>query len=283
MSGDFNPYHQWCGLAEDATLPDHYALLGLKRFEADQMVIQRKYAELYSRVRKFQQGRRREDAMQLLDEISEAFATLADDEGKRQYDRFLRDKAAGRIDEEGNRVARRSMGKPADNSNLRELLRAMQEFDSLAAFTFYDILGVAPSETRPQSLFNFYSRRNKLLAQYYGDHLQRFKLVEAMQEALRWLSDTRRRQVYTELYQQFPRATGDELLRRAKKRLNLSEENASNAKPASSTPPRIQFEGDAAETSAAARKPALSAKEIFAIVVCAITAVTVLVVLWRTL
>jgi len=272
MSGAFNPYEQWCGLPPGTSRPDHYALLGLLPFESDPAVINRNFAELYSRIRAFQQGRRRQQAIQLLDEISEAFATLTDEEGKRQYDRKLQALQPTAADTGSQPPANKPKQlRTGDNSNLRDLLRALQDFDSLTAFTFYDILGVAPSETQPQSLFNFYAQRSKLLAHYYSDHQQRFRLIQEMQEALRWLSDTTRRQVYGQLHQQFPQAAGDELIRRAKSRLKIDDETPAS-QPGSSYAESTLAALQAATDKKNGRR--LNTAEILAIAFCAAAFIT---------
>ncbi len=272
MSNTFDPYQQWCGVPQQVTSPDHYLLLGLNRFEQDQTVIYEQFASLYGRIRSYQQGQRREQALQLLDEISAAYATLADQEAKQVYDQQLGGHDASTTEDPPTQKPAVKLRR-AETSNLGELLRTLERFDSLSAFTFYDILGVAPSETRPQSLFHFYAGRSKLLALHHSDHPQRFRLIEEMQEALRWLSDNTRRQVYCDLYQQFPNASGDELTRRANARL-FPRENPSTGQATPSVP-----------TLATPPKPPgpftnLTRAELLAIVLCTTTIIGVTVILY---
>ncbi len=40
MSADFDPYYTWLGIPPEQQPPDHYQLLGLRRFEDNAAVIE---------------------------------------------------------------------------------------------------------------------------------------------------------------------------------------------------------------------------------------------------
>jgi WD40 repeat protein len=91
MSSSFNPYSDWLQIGEEVTAPDHYQLLGLRRFEDDLQHIRDRYWERYELVRQYEVGAFSETAVQLLEELSQAFQCLSDPKAKSVYDDRLRD------------------------------------------------------------------------------------------------------------------------------------------------------------------------------------------------
>ena len=86
---DFNAYHRWLGIPISEQPANLYRLLGLSLFEPDAEVIKDAAERQISHVRKYAQGKYREQANQLLNELSRAQVVLLDKKTKRQYDRAL--------------------------------------------------------------------------------------------------------------------------------------------------------------------------------------------------
>jgi formylglycine-generating enzyme required for sulfatase activity len=88
MNETINPRAEW--LEIEAPDPNHYELLGLPLFENDAERIRSNYLERYARVRQYQVGKYSDEALQLLDELSDAFQCLDDPQEKPKYDDRLR-------------------------------------------------------------------------------------------------------------------------------------------------------------------------------------------------
>ena len=53
---ELDPYWKWLGIPPDQQPPDHYALLGIARFETDEDVIENAAVRQMNHVRSFQGG-----------------------------------------------------------------------------------------------------------------------------------------------------------------------------------------------------------------------------------
>ena len=89
MDSDFNPYSEWLKIPEEKQPPNHYALLDLCLFEDGACAIAAAYEVRCNEMHKVSTGRRGELAIQLLDEISDAFACLSHTDAKEKYDKQL--------------------------------------------------------------------------------------------------------------------------------------------------------------------------------------------------
>jgi len=86
-----NLYQMMLGLAADVTAPDHYQLLGLQRFEADQEAIRNGAADANGELLKWQNAPDYfREADRLMDEVAAARDVLLDPEQKAEYDSGLR-------------------------------------------------------------------------------------------------------------------------------------------------------------------------------------------------
>ena len=96
---EFNPYHKWLGISDSGQLPpDHYALLGISRFESDPEVISTAADGRMLLLRSFQIGKHSDLSQRLLNEVSSARVCLLNVDQKREYD--------ARLKAEGSRVIR---------------------------------------------------------------------------------------------------------------------------------------------------------------------------------
>jgi hypothetical protein len=90
MTAKFDPYHKWLAIPPDEQPPNHYRLLGLQLFEADQEVIAAAAVQRMNWVRKFQKGEQAATAQRVAKEITDAWASLLNVERKRSYDAELK-------------------------------------------------------------------------------------------------------------------------------------------------------------------------------------------------
>ena len=86
----FDPLHVWLGIAPEEQPADHYRLLGLRRFEDNDDVIQSATDRQVAHIRQFQRGTHASEAAKLLNRISQARTCLLTPGQKAQYDRQLR-------------------------------------------------------------------------------------------------------------------------------------------------------------------------------------------------
>jgi len=68
----FDPYHKWLGIPPDEQPPDHYRLLGIRRFEDDPDVIEAAADQRMAHLRTYQAGRHGELSQRLLNEVAAA-------------------------------------------------------------------------------------------------------------------------------------------------------------------------------------------------------------------
>jgi curved DNA-binding protein CbpA len=84
-----DPYRDWLGITSPERPPNHYQLLGLAEFESDLAKISAAFENRFGRVRLYQVGARSEEATQLLQRLSAAYAELSDARRKAEYDARL--------------------------------------------------------------------------------------------------------------------------------------------------------------------------------------------------
>lgn len=70
MSESFDPYYVWLGIPPEDQPPDHYTLLGVKRYESSDDVISNAAARQMAFVRTLQMGAHAEESQQLLNELA---------------------------------------------------------------------------------------------------------------------------------------------------------------------------------------------------------------------
>lgn len=90
MSDKFDPYIDWLGISPVEGPADHYALLGVKRFETDNEKIKAAADSRMELLRKHQNGRHSKDSQELLNVISSARICLLNKDRRAEYDKTLR-------------------------------------------------------------------------------------------------------------------------------------------------------------------------------------------------
>jgi hypothetical protein len=94
MPEAFDPYYTWLGIAPDEQPPDHYRLLGIRRFEDNPDVIDNAADRQMAHLRTFATGARAAESQRLLNEVAAARVCLLDASKKSAYDGELRDAIA---------------------------------------------------------------------------------------------------------------------------------------------------------------------------------------------
>jgi hypothetical protein len=92
MADSFDPYYTWLGIPSEEQPADHYRLLGIRRFEANEEVIINASDQRMAYIRTFQTGKRSKESQALLNEISAAQVCLLNPDKKKAYDDDLRRK-----------------------------------------------------------------------------------------------------------------------------------------------------------------------------------------------
>lgn len=92
MAVDFDPYYSWLAIPPEEQPADHYRLLGIRRFEANEEVISNASDQRMSHLRTFASGKRSADSQKLLNEISAATRCLLDPAKRKVYDDDLKQK-----------------------------------------------------------------------------------------------------------------------------------------------------------------------------------------------
>jgi hypothetical protein len=92
MSGSFDGYHVWLGIPPSEQPPNHYRLLGIAVFEADQDVIDHAADRQMAHVRTFQAGKNGATSQQILNALAAARICLLNADKKKSYDEQLRAK-----------------------------------------------------------------------------------------------------------------------------------------------------------------------------------------------
>ena len=85
----FDPYYIWLGIAPDEQPPDHYRLLGIRKFETNPDVIANAAEQRAQHIRSMHVGPRQADSQKLLNEIFAATRVLLDQQRKSSYDSEL--------------------------------------------------------------------------------------------------------------------------------------------------------------------------------------------------
>ena len=85
-----DPYAKFLGIVTDTVPPDHYALLGLERFDTDDARIDNAAKKQATRLHQLASGPDRATIQKLMGEVAVARRTLADPDQKREYDEQLR-------------------------------------------------------------------------------------------------------------------------------------------------------------------------------------------------
>ncbi len=92
----FDPYYTWLGIPPEEQPPDHYRLIGVRRFEDNPDVITNGMDRQMQFLRSMQVGKRSALSQNLLNEISAAAGCLLDRQRKAEYDRQLKQQVAQR-------------------------------------------------------------------------------------------------------------------------------------------------------------------------------------------
>lgn len=94
MAERFDPYYTWLGIPPEEQPPDHYRLLGVRRFETNDDAIANAADQRMAYVRTFQTGKRSKESQSLLNEIAAARGVLLDPQRRPAYDDQLRRRLA---------------------------------------------------------------------------------------------------------------------------------------------------------------------------------------------
>ncbi len=121
MPESFNPYSSWLQL-KASERPNHYDLLSLATYEADQNAVQEAADRAMSAVRSFRPGEHAKDWARLLDEISEAQTCLSNDDKKHAYDSQLRKDGVTAAAPASTGVASSEVGKAYGDGKINPLL-----------------------------------------------------------------------------------------------------------------------------------------------------------------
>ena len=92
MSESFNPYRDWLNIPANELPADHYQLLGIAPFEADEEKIAQAADARMKMLRAFQAGKHARESQQLLNEVAAARICLLNAERRRRYDKDLRER-----------------------------------------------------------------------------------------------------------------------------------------------------------------------------------------------
>jgi hypothetical protein len=100
MSEPFDPYQAWLGLPPGERPPDHYRLLGVRRFEKRAEAIEAAADARIAALRPHQSGEHAQPAARLLAEVNAARLCLLNDNRRASYDIGLLQKVAATVAEE---------------------------------------------------------------------------------------------------------------------------------------------------------------------------------------
>ncbi len=90
MASGFDPYYKWLGIPPEEQPPDHYRLLGLRRFESDPEVIEAASDQRMAHLRTYQAGQYSALSQKLLNEVAGAKICLLSPEKRAPYDESLK-------------------------------------------------------------------------------------------------------------------------------------------------------------------------------------------------
>ncbi|MDY0168557.1 MAG: hypothetical protein RBS80_18555 [Thermoguttaceae bacterium] len=97
MPDSFDPYYEWLGIPPDEQPPNHYRLLGIRLFEANQTAIENSADQRMVHLRSLAGSQHVEHAQKLLNEVSTARVCLLNAEKKASYDEELRGQVGGEL------------------------------------------------------------------------------------------------------------------------------------------------------------------------------------------
>lgn len=86
----FDPYYTWLGIPPDEQPPNHYRLLGLRKYESNREAISNAADARMAHLKTFQTGKRAPICQKLLTEISAAISILLNDAKRTAYDEQLK-------------------------------------------------------------------------------------------------------------------------------------------------------------------------------------------------
>ncbi|MBE3069255.1 MAG: hypothetical protein IMZ66_03360, partial [Planctomycetes bacterium] len=104
-------YREWLGIADPT--PSHYTLLGVPELETDASAIQHAGRRVKRKLRAYQIGIYRKQALELLAEVGQAVSVLTNPEKKKAYDRGLLDRWRGLVEDLYHTHCRNGAGDPA--------------------------------------------------------------------------------------------------------------------------------------------------------------------------
>src|SRR5688572_21137256 len=104
MPDHFDPYYTWLGIPREEQPPDHYRLLGVRKFENNFDVISNAVDQRMAHLRSLQSGARAAQSQEILNELSRASVCLLNAEKKAAYDRELRQKDAPKLAKSGSGI-----------------------------------------------------------------------------------------------------------------------------------------------------------------------------------
>ncbi len=139
MAADFDAYYKWLAIPPAEQPPNHYRLLGLPLFEADQEVIAAAAVQRFNWVRKFETSAHADLAHELAREIKAAWKCLNKTEKKLAYDVKLRGELENLV-----QGSDRSKGNVSQLSDL-----SIPEFD-LTGIDFNEPLPPAAHDSQPR-------------------------------------------------------------------------------------------------------------------------------------
>ncbi|HEX4141952.1 MAG TPA: NPCBM/NEW2 domain-containing protein [Pirellulales bacterium] len=96
MAAPFDPYYTWLGIPPEEQPPDHYRLLGIRRFEPNTEVIANLADARMAHVLTFQTGPQGTASERLLDELAAARLCLLNSQTRAQYDGRLQRQVGAR-------------------------------------------------------------------------------------------------------------------------------------------------------------------------------------------
>jgi len=93
VAKEFDPYHKWLGIAPEDQPPNHYQLLGVRKFESDEDVLEMASDRQLSHLRTFQSGKHSQLSQKILNEVTIAKICLLTPAKRAAYDERLRAEA----------------------------------------------------------------------------------------------------------------------------------------------------------------------------------------------
>lgn len=117
MREKLNPYQAWLDIPATEQPPDHYTLLGIRRFETDSQVIKRAAEKRIAHIREKSAGSNQEIAEWLVAQIAAALACLTAPGPREAYDRALLRRASATASNAEHRSAK-TAARPAETAKV---------------------------------------------------------------------------------------------------------------------------------------------------------------------